>query len=199
MIFEVMQSLFRISQSGLIVNFMWVPSHMGVDGNEVADNLAKLALKHAQIDIKVSMSKTEVKWLIANEIRKKLQKEWDSGRKGRHLFHIQEKVGRERRKYGNRKDDVLMSRMRIGHCLLNQCLHRMGKHETGKCDKCAKRGQAPKSQYSLFNATPMSVPSNAIATESPQVAQNIRAQILAGADVNLSLLLSLLPTTLTDR
>ncbi len=135
MIFEVMQSLFRISQSGL-VNFMWVPSHMGVDGNEVADHLAKLALKQAQIDIKVSMSKTEVKGLIANEIRKKWQKEWDSGKKGTHLYHIQEKVARERRKYGNRKDDVLMSRMRIGHCLLNQCLHRMRKHETGKCDKC---------------------------------------------------------------
>ncbi len=29
-----------------------------------------------------------------------------------------------------------MSRMCIGQCLLNQCLHRMGKHETGKCDKC---------------------------------------------------------------
>ncbi len=82
------------------------------------------------------MSKTEVKGLIANEIRKEWQKEWDSGRKGRHLYHIQEKVGRERRKYGNRKYDVLMSRMRIGYCLLNQCLHRMGKHETGKCDKC---------------------------------------------------------------
>ncbi len=95
MIFEVMQSLFRIGQSGLIVNFMWVPSHMGVDGNEVADHLVKLALKQAQIDIKVSMSKTEVKGLIANEIRKKWQKEWDSGRKGRHLYHIQEKVGRE--------------------------------------------------------------------------------------------------------
>ncbi len=66
MIFEVMQSLFRISQSGLIVNFMWVPSHTGVDRNEVADHLAKLALKQAQIDIKVSMSKTEVKGLIAN-------------------------------------------------------------------------------------------------------------------------------------
>ncbi len=93
-------------------------------GNEEADRLAKQALKHAQIDIRVSMSKTEVKGLIANEI-KKWQKEWDSGRKCRHLHHIQEKVGLERRKYGNRKDDVLMSRMRIGHCLLNQCLHRM--------------------------------------------------------------------------
>ncbi len=105
---------------------------MGVEGHEEADRLAKQALKHAQIDIKVSMSKTEVKGLIANEI-KKWQKEWDSGRKGRHLYHIQEKVGLERRKYGNRKDDVLMSRMRIGHCLLNQW---MINHETGKCDNC---------------------------------------------------------------
>ncbi len=108
MIFEVMQSLFRISQSRLIVNFMWV--HHSVEGHEEADRLAKQALKHAQIDIKVSMSKTEVKGLIANEI-KKWQKQWDSGRKGRHLHHIQEKVGLERRKYGNRKDDVLMSRI----------------------------------------------------------------------------------------
>ncbi len=54
-----------------------------------------------------------------------MAEEWDSGRKGRHLYHIQEKVGLERREHGNRKDDVLMSRMRIGHCLLNQCLHRM--------------------------------------------------------------------------
>ncbi len=95
-----------------------------MEGHEEADRLAKQALKHAQIDIRVSMSKTEVKGLIANEI-KKWQKEWDSGRKGRHLYHIQEKVGLERREHGNRKDDVLMSRMRIGHCLLNQCLHRM--------------------------------------------------------------------------
>ncbi len=41
-----------------------------------------------------------------------------------------------------------------------------------------------KPQYSLFTATPMPVPSNAIATEPPQVAHNIRAQILAGADVD---------------
>ncbi len=37
-----------------------------------------------------------------------------------------------------------------------------------------------KPQYSLFTATPMTVPANAIATEPPQAAHNIRAQILAG-------------------
>ncbi len=56
-----------------------------------------------------------------------------------------------------------------------------------------------KLQYSLFTATPMPVPANAIATEPPQAAHNIRAQILAGADVDLSLLLSLLPTSDSNR
>ncbi len=56
-----------------------------------------------------------------------------------------------------------------------------------------------KSQYSLFTATPMPVPANAIATEPPQAAHNIRAQILAGADVDLSSLLSLLPTADSNR
>lgn len=50
-----------------------------------------------------------------------------------------------------------------------------------------------KSQYSLFTATPMPIPSNAIASEPPSVTHYIRAQILAGADMDLSSLLSLLP------
>ncbi|RXN34412.1 proline and serine-rich 1-like protein [Labeo rohita] len=40
-----------------------------------------------------------------------------------------------------------------------------------------------KPQYSLFTASPMPVPPNAIASEPPQVAHNIRAQILAEPDV----------------
>ncbi len=36
-----------------------------------------------------------------------------------------------------------------------------------------------KPQYSLFTATPMTVPANAIATEPPQAAHNVWAQILA--------------------
>ncbi len=56
-----------------------------------------------------------------------------------------------------------------------------------------------KPQYSLFTATPMTVPANAIATEPPQAAHNVRAQILAGADVDLSSLLSLLPTSDSNR
>ncbi len=39
MINEVMQSVFIIRQYGRLVNVVWVPSHMGVKGNEEADHL----------------------------------------------------------------------------------------------------------------------------------------------------------------
>ncbi|XP_039535194.1 uncharacterized protein LOC120484211 [Pimephales promelas] len=56
-----------------------------------------------------------------------------------------------------------------------------------------------KSQYSLFTASPMPVPPNAVALEPPPVTQNIRAQIMAGADVDLSHLLSLFPVSDSNR
>ena len=48
---------------------------MGVKGNEEADNLAKQALNHSQID--VALSKTEIKVIIAKQIQEIWQKEWN--------------------------------------------------------------------------------------------------------------------------
>ncbi len=92
---------------------------MGVDGNEEVDFLAKKALNHTQIEIKLALSKSEFKRVISVEVNKKWQKLWNSESKGRHLFQIQEYVGNERKGYGNRKKDVIISRLRIGHTALN--------------------------------------------------------------------------------
>ncbi len=73
----------------------------------------------------MTLSKTEIKVIIVKEVQEIWQNEWKEGANGRHLYCIQEKVGSERRRFGNRKEDVLITRMRIGYCLLNQCLHRI--------------------------------------------------------------------------
>lgn len=109
---------------------------MGVDENEEVDVLAKKALNHTQIEIKLALSKAEFKRVITFEVRKKWQELWNSGSKGRHLFQIQEYVGNERKRFGNRKKDVIISRLRIGHTALNYSLFKIGKHESGDCDKC---------------------------------------------------------------
>ncbi|XP_042577199.1 uncharacterized protein LOC109095263 [Cyprinus carpio] len=137
LIYEILQSIFRTRQLGIIIHILWIPAHMGVVGNEVVDSLAKQAIKFTEVDINIALSKTEIKSIIAKEIRKKWQNEWDSGNKCRHLYNIQGTVGLERRNIGNRRKDVLISRMRIGHCLLNQSMFKIGKHQTGYCDKCS--------------------------------------------------------------
>ncbi len=57
-----------------------------------------------------------------------------------------------------------------------------GRHRAAKYSASGHLQHSPpsKPQYSLFTATPMTVPANAIATEPPQAAHNVRAQILAG-------------------
>ena len=50
----------------------WVPSHIGIKGNEIADIAAKLGLQKRQPDINIKYIKTEVKSIING----KIEKEW---------------------------------------------------------------------------------------------------------------------------
>ncbi len=53
-----------------------------------------------------------------------------------HLYMIQNMIGIESKKGNKRKEQVIINRLRIGHCKLNKTLHVMGKHPTGLCDEC---------------------------------------------------------------
>lgn len=39
----------------------------------------------------------------------------------------------------NRKEQVILSRLRMGHSNLNSTLHTMGKHPTGLCNYCQEK------------------------------------------------------------
>lgn len=138
-IIEILQLLQNLEQKNKIVEFVWVPAHSGVEGNEAADRLAKTVMAKERIEMKIRYSRAELKSVIKKGIHKKWQISWDNEQKGRHLYAIQPKVGQILKSWGSRKEDCILSRIRIGHTGLNATLHMIGKHPTGLCDGCGER------------------------------------------------------------
>ncbi len=82
-----------------------------IQGNETADKEEKAAVKNNDINVIVNL-----RW----------------------FYIIQRKVGEMRSAGKNRRDEIVISRMRFGHTRLNSTLYKMGKHDTGRCEFCGQ-------------------------------------------------------------
>ena len=52
---ELLTLMYRIEQAGESVGFMWIPTHVGIEGNELADGAEKRALRREDVDVKVRL------------------------------------------------------------------------------------------------------------------------------------------------
>jgi len=59
------------------ITFVWVPSHVGIHGNEVADCIAKRALEQPSVDRRVTFECREVHEQINSYVDTLWQKKWD--------------------------------------------------------------------------------------------------------------------------
>jgi ribonuclease HI len=131
-----------ISQSGIKLEYRWVPGHSGIDGNETADAYAKDAAipeneeaLPSQVDRFTSLSHisrktTEKKWKQANE--------W---------FHLKCRSNKYYRLNENHKPNMMIARtekstsqiiyqMTTGHALIGSHLKRVQKIESDVCWWC---------------------------------------------------------------
>jgi hypothetical protein len=131
---DILQLASGLQKAGLKFSFLWVPAHIGVEGNE----LAKKAAGKDNIDADIKYSKAEVKRIIKTRTYEKWQFFWDNESFGRHLFSIQPKVKKFADSIRTRHEEVVLSRLRIGHTRLNSTLFLMKKHVDGNCGYCIR-------------------------------------------------------------
>ena len=105
----------QLATDGYDIHLCWVPGHAGIQGNERADRAAKKALN---CDLEPCLiPHSDLKPLIATHIKSKWQHEWNETINK--LQEIEPSVGKPPQTHAeSRRDQVVLSRCRIGHSWL---------------------------------------------------------------------------------
>ena len=120
------------TQRGKDISFCWVPSHVGIAGNEFADAAAKEASNRIPDDITIPPSD------YAQEARKALLDKWQATTTDNKLRKIKDHV-REWESSINktRQTEVIITRLRIGHTnLTHSHLMTSPNGPAPQCDLC---------------------------------------------------------------
>ena len=92
--------------------FCWVPSHVGIQGNERVDVLAKLALTEAYTHIKIPY--TDLVYYAKLHLRKNWQFFWDQQVQSK-LHAVHPELGLwPHSSQERRRDELILCRLRIG-------------------------------------------------------------------------------------
>ena len=103
------------------ITFVWIPSHVGIRGNEIVDSLARQAVVEERSDSSVPFS--DLKPLVTNYIKKEWQKEWDLQSDNK-LYKIRPKLQEHLPGYfGSRREEVVLTRLHVGHCRLTHSFY----------------------------------------------------------------------------
>ena len=119
------------------VCFCWVPSHVGIRGNEIADSEAKDASKSRRINLP-KLPHYDVYNVIKSHIKLKWQARWSDPllANNRKYKDVRPSVSFWPSAYhSNRRDEIVLSRLRIGHTYLTHKFLLEGS-DAPECDYC---------------------------------------------------------------
>jgi len=119
------------------ITVVWIPSHVGISGNEKADLIAKIATSNESIQ---TFHPHDTKQEITNidkYVTNKWQEKYTTASTGSVYRAIEPKVSKNIKfKNANRQKEVLITRLRFGKCRLNKYLFDIKKHDDGQCMDC---------------------------------------------------------------
>jgi ribonuclease HI len=88
---EIRKNYTKLQKSNEM-EIMWVPSHCGIKGNEMADSLAAEAIESPNETVKYRRHFSEYTKIFKREMTQKWQEKWDASEKGRYCYSILKEV-----------------------------------------------------------------------------------------------------------
>jgi ribonuclease HI len=117
MVTKILELTHKLHSLGKVIAFMWIPSHIGINGNEQVDLLAKTATIKPFIDeLKMPLED------LQNVIKQKLRAEWEGVWKNLNttnkLRNIRDTTYNNHEQAPinlSRREEICITRLRIGH------------------------------------------------------------------------------------
>ena len=138
------------------VVFAWVPSHVGVRGNEIVDQIAKDGRTGALVELNVPREIKDEFVHIDMHIQSLWQQEYNHSKQGA-AYRALESAVSEKVKFShkNRNKETKLTRLRLGKCSLKKYLHDIKAHPDGLCSNC----QLPETiEHLLIDCTSSQIP-----------------------------------------
>lgn len=143
LIAKIREKIHFINRQGWCVTFFWIPSHKGILGNEIVDNLAKQAIywgNRPKFKIPFPDLYEKARSILHTRFENYLQTQAElTGTRYFELYHNQSLKPWFQELKINRAEIVLINRIRSNHYNLNYSLHRKNIVSLPACDCGASR------------------------------------------------------------
>ena len=122
------------------ITIAWIPSHVDIRGNEMADKLAKAATLLSAEHLQPLVTLIDIYKTIDTKIISLWQEVYTKSNTIPHYKTIEPQVNFSNKfSSKNVNKESIISRLRLGNTYLNKYLQKIGKHSNGNCDHCLNK------------------------------------------------------------
>lgn len=172
-LYSIKELLYQYFLKGIEVSFMWVPSHKGITGNEIADKAANEGSNPLDVSQVMNVPMTDFTHSINDEIKLLWIEVWkaDQQTKGKWYGSIQEilpvRPWYDSLKEASRDFITTINRLRFGHNLAPSHLARLHITPTSSCPHCHEENA--NIDHLLFNCQHFLIDRLVLASELSEV------------------------------
>ncbi|XP_050499098.1 uncharacterized protein LOC126891791 [Diabrotica virgifera virgifera] len=136
LVIKIKQEVHTAQLNGKIIIFLWIPSHIGIQGNEEADNAAKEAATSDSAECTETFTSADVKAAVKRKVRYMWEEKWKVS--SAKLREIKKSIKPWPTLPTSRRDQVILTRLRLGHTRLTNS-HVFSYKQEPRCDNCEEK------------------------------------------------------------